>query len=39
MKKEIHTRIVIACKFPQKEDRNIKDQNDEILGFELVFVG
>ena len=30
---------VTTRQVPQKEERKLKDRNDEILGFDLVFVG
>ena len=37
-KKEISRGITTSYRL-EKKDRKVKDRNDEILGFDLVFVG
>ena len=37
--KKGNSRGVTTTQLPYKEDRKLKDRNDEILGFDLVFVG
>ena len=34
-----NSRGATSTYLPKKEDRKLKDQNDETLGFDLVFVG
>ena len=36
--KEGNSRAVTTSHLPQKKDKKVKNQDDEILGFDLVFV-
>ena len=37
--REQNSRGVTTSYWPQKKDRKVKNRNDEILAFDLVFIG